>query len=422
MTLANATVQSGQHGTPGSPRSRQGRQTPRINRNAGTWFLVLPALIPILILSVGPLLYGVALAFTDAQSGRTRSTQWVGGLNFQDLLHDTLFWDSFRIGLVWAVGVTVPQFLLALGLALLLNQNLRMRWLARALAIIPWAMPEVVVGIMWRLVYNPDAGVLNETIRDLGLGDGRDWLTGLATALPAVIVVGVWAGMPQTTVALLAGLQNTPHELHEAAALDGAGAWRRFRTVTWPALRPVALAITALNFIWNFNSFALVYVLTNGGPGGRTRLQVVEQAPEGFDWTVLPAPAGSDGLAQGVSPQTLSVAESSPHKKAAVQFIDFLLRPPNMVRLAKGDWMLPTGTAALADPALHTTENGWATGAALAKGLRSAPAQSVRGYPEWKDKVATPALQEYYSGAIGRDELSRRLVDDGNRVLARYQR
>ncbi|MGY4918383.1 ABC transporter substrate-binding protein [Streptomyces sp. 900116325] len=152
------------------------------------------------------------------------------------------------------------------------------------------------------------------------------------------------------------------------------------------------------------------------------RQQVVEQAPEGFDWTVLPAPAGSDGLAQGVSPQTLSVAESSPHKKAAVQFIDFLLRPSNMVRLAKGDWMLPTGTAALADPALHTTENGWATGAALAKGLRSAPAQSVRGYPEWKDKVATPALQEYYSGAIGRDELSRRLVDDGNRVLARYQR
>jgi multiple sugar transport system permease protein len=226
----------------------QGRR--RRGADHGAWFLVLPALIPILVLSVGPLLYGVMLAFTDAQSGRTEPTQWIGGLNFRDLAQDTLFWESFRIGLVWAVGVTVPQFLLALGLALLLNQNLRLRWLARALAIIPWAMPEVVVGIMWRLVYNPDAGILNETLRDLGLGDGRDWLSGLATALPAVIVVGVWAGMPQTTVALLAGLQNTPRELHEAAALDGAGAWRRFRTVTWPALRPVALAITALNFIW----------------------------------------------------------------------------------------------------------------------------------------------------------------------------
>lgn len=246
------------------------------------WFLVLPALIPILVLSVGPLLYGILLAFTDSQSGRTAPTQWIGGLNFRDLLHDTLFWESFRIGLVWAVGVTVPQFLLALGLALLLNQDLRMRWLARALAIVPWAMPEVVVGIMWRIVYNPDAGILNETLHDLGLGNGRDWLSSLTTALPAVIVVGVWAGMPQTTVALLAGLQNTPRELHEAAAVDGAGAWRRFRTVTWPALRPVALAITALNLIWNFNSFALVYVLTNGGPGGRTRLPMLFAYEEAF--------------------------------------------------------------------------------------------------------------------------------------------
>ncbi|MER5895001.1 extracellular solute-binding protein [Streptomyces sp. NPDC001876] len=152
------------------------------------------------------------------------------------------------------------------------------------------------------------------------------------------------------------------------------------------------------------------------------RQQIVEQAPEGFEWTVLPAPAGSEGLAQGVSPQTLSVAQDSAHKKEAVQFIDFLLRPQNMVRLARGDWMLPTGTKALADPALHTAENGWATGTALARALRPAPAQSVRGYPEWKDKVATPALQEYYSGAIDTEELKKRLVEDGNRVLARYQR
>ncbi|MFF9266950.1 carbohydrate ABC transporter permease [Streptomyces rochei] len=262
-------------GAPGRDRRRRGP-------DHGAWFLVLPALIPILVLSVGPLLYGILLAFTDAQSGRTEPTRWIGALNFQDLMHDTLFWESFRVGLVWAVGVTVPQFLLALGLALLLDQNLRLRFLARGLAIIPWAMPEVVVGIMWRLVYNPDAGILNETLRDLGLGDGRDWLSGLATALPAVIVVGVWAGMPQTTVVLLAGLQNTPRELHEAAAVDGAGAWRRFRTVTWPALRPVALAITALNLIWNFNSFALVYVLTNGGPGGRTRLPMLFAYEEAF--------------------------------------------------------------------------------------------------------------------------------------------
>ncbi|MGW3464863.1 ABC transporter substrate-binding protein, partial [Streptomyces olivaceoviridis] len=131
------------------------------------------------------------------------------------------------------------------------------------------------------------------------------------------------------------------------------------------------------------------------------RQQIAQQAPEGFRWEVLPAPAGADGLTQGISPQTLSVSADCPHKKEAVAFIDFLLRPENMVRLALGDWMLPTGTEALKDPALHTTENGWATGTALAARLRPAPAQSVRGYPEWKDKVATPAYQEYYSGAIG---------------------
>ncbi|WP_406863740.1 extracellular solute-binding protein [Streptomyces sp. HUAS MG47] len=152
------------------------------------------------------------------------------------------------------------------------------------------------------------------------------------------------------------------------------------------------------------------------------RQQIVQQAPEGFDWTVLPAPAGPDGLAQGVSPQTLSIAEDSPYKQQAAAFLDFLLQPHNMVRLARGDWMLPTGTAALADPSLRTAKDGWATGAAMAAQLRSAPAQSVRGYPEWKDKVATPAFQEYYSGAIDLRELRKRLVKDGNRVLARYQR
>ncbi|MEU2060255.1 extracellular solute-binding protein [Streptomyces sp. NPDC013455] len=152
------------------------------------------------------------------------------------------------------------------------------------------------------------------------------------------------------------------------------------------------------------------------------RQQIVQQAPEGFRWEVLPAPAGADGLTQGVSPQTLSVSADCPHKKEAVAFIDFLLRPPHMVRLALGDWMLPTGTRALRDPALHTDRYGWATGTALAAHLRPAPAQSVRGYPEWKDKVATPAFQEYYSGSIGLRQLRERLERDGNLVLARYQR
>ncbi|MCB5906641.1 ABC transporter substrate-binding protein [Streptomyces pinistramenti] len=151
------------------------------------------------------------------------------------------------------------------------------------------------------------------------------------------------------------------------------------------------------------------------------RQQIVQQAPRGFDWTVLPAPKGTTSD-QGVSPQTLSVAERCPHKEEAMAFIDFLLSPPNMVRLALGDWLLPTGQKALADPALRVARHDRATGTALAGSLRPAPAQSVRGYPEWKDKLATPGLQEYFSGGIDEKTLRGRLVDDGNLVLARYQR
>lgn len=272
----------------GAPPPRTPAERRRVlGLDRGAWFLLAPALLPILVLSAGPLLYAISLAFTDAHTGRT-TTRFVGVDNFADLRLDSLFWESFRIGLVWAVCVTALQLLLALGLALLLNQNLRFRWLARTLALVPWAMPEVVVGIMWRLVYHQDAGILNKTLRQLGVLSGTsgniDWLTHLSWALPAVILVGVWAGMPQTTVVLLAGLQNVPRELAEAAQLDGAGVWRRFASVTWPALKPVAVAITALNFIWNFNSFGLVYVLTQGGPGGQTRLPMLFAYEEAFKY------------------------------------------------------------------------------------------------------------------------------------------
>ncbi|WP_433894289.1 carbohydrate ABC transporter permease [Streptomyces sp. CA-111067] len=281
MSATAATAPRRGAGTP-PPRSTAARRRV-LGLDKDAWFLLLPALIPVLVLSVGPLLYGIGLAFTDAQSGVTHSTSFAGVDNFKELRLDSLFWQSFRIGLVWAVCVTVLQFLMSLGLALLLNQNLRLRWLARTLALVPWAMPEVVVGIMWRLVYNPDSGILNNTLHDLHLASGStDWLSSLSLALPAVIVVGVWAGMPQTTVVLLAGLQNVPVELHEAASLDGAGLWRRFSTVTWPTLKPVVLSITALNFIWNFNSFGLVYVLTSGGPGGKTELPMLFAYDEAF--------------------------------------------------------------------------------------------------------------------------------------------
>jgi multiple sugar transport system permease protein len=232
---------------------------------------------------VFPLLRGVYLGFTDARAGLDVPTNFIGLDNFRRLIHDDLFINSFKIGLIWSVSVTAIQFVLALGLALLLNTPLRLRWLARSLALVPWAMPPVVVGIMWKLVYQPQAGVLNEALYRLHMpGQGIDWLASFNYALPAVIVVGVWAGMPQTTIALLAGLQSIPGDLHEAAAVDGASPWQIFRRVTLPQLRPVIVAITTLDFIWNFNSFGLVYVLTEGGPGHKTELPMLFAYDEAF--------------------------------------------------------------------------------------------------------------------------------------------
>lgn len=246
--------------------------TPRRTRRRGrqdwsAYLLFVPAMIPILLFSVYPLLQGIALGFTDAQSGLNSVTTFTGIDNYVRLASYDLFWQSFGIGLIWAFSVTIIQFVASLCLAMLLNANLWGQGIARTIALIPWAMPPVIIAIMWRFMLHPTYGAVNGGLGALGLPDDINWLGTAQTALPAVIVVGVWAGMPQTTITLLAGLQGIDDQLHEAAQLDGAGRWQRFWNVTIPGLRPVIVAITTLDFINNFNSFALVYVLTAGAYG-----------------------------------------------------------------------------------------------------------------------------------------------------------
>ncbi|GAB3532086.1 sugar ABC transporter permease [Arthrobacter tecti] len=257
----------------------------RMTRKSGgrdAWILVLPTLLPVVLFSIYPLAQGVLLGFTDARAGLNVEPTFNGLENYQELFGYDLFWESFQIGLIWAFSVTILQFFASLGLALLLNMDLRLRWLARTLVLIPWAIPPVIVAIMWRLMLDPSFGPVNQALGAVGLPDNINWLGDFSTALPAVIVVGVWSGMPQTTITLLAGIQSVQAELHEAAAIDGAGSWGRFIHVTLPALKPIIIAITTLDLIWNFNSFALVFVLTAGGPGGQTMLPMLFAYNEAF--------------------------------------------------------------------------------------------------------------------------------------------
>ncbi len=247
-------------------------------------WLLLPAFVPIIIFSVVPLLQGIYLGFTDYELGN-QTTNFVWFDNFRFLLTDYLFWQSFRIGAIWTVVVTVGEVVLGFILATLLNARLPGQTLARILVLAPWAIPPVIKGLMWRLIYHPEAGLLNNSLIQLGvLNEPINWLNSYFWALPAVILVGIWASLPTTTIVLLAGLQSIPQELREAAAIDGASAWAQFRNVTLPLMKPVLISISALQFIWNFNSFGLVFVLTQGGPSGSTRLPMLFAYEEAFQF------------------------------------------------------------------------------------------------------------------------------------------
>lgn len=252
-----------------------------------TWHLLLPSLVPIIVLSVIPLASAIYLGFTDYALG-TQKAHFNGLQNYIYMLSDYQFWDSFRIGAVWTITVTAGEVVLGLALALLLNAGLPLQSLARVLVLIPWAMPPVVKGLMWRLIFHPDAGILNHTLSAIGLlSQSVNWLNDFTSALPSVIIVGIWNGLPQAAIVLLAGLQTIPGELREAAALDGASSSLQFRHITLPLLIPVIIAISSLEFMWNFNSFGLVYVLTEGGPAGMTRLPMLFAYEEGYRYGSL---------------------------------------------------------------------------------------------------------------------------------------
>lgn len=242
---------------------------------------LLPALIPVLFLSVIPLIRGITLGFTNYQFGG--EVEFNGIDNYLQMLGDYNFWLSFKTGLIWSISTTFGQLLLGLGLAILLNKKFHLRGFARVLVLVPWAMPPVIRGIMWRFMYHPQMGGVNQLLIKLGIIDQSiNWLSSFDYALMAVIVVGIWGGLPQVGVTLLAGMQSISPQLYEAASIDGASDWQQFIYITLPQLAPVALAITILRLIWNFNSFGLIHVLTRGGPGGITKIPMLLAYEEGF--------------------------------------------------------------------------------------------------------------------------------------------
>jgi len=250
-------------------------------KRASQFNLLLPILLPVLVLSIIPLLRGIYLGFTDYRLGDP--IRFNGFDNYAQMLRDVYFWQSFQVGLVWTLAVTAGQVILGLGLALLLNMKVRFTSFYSVFMLVPWAMPPIVRGIVWKQVYDHDTGLLNAFLLSFGILDKPiNWLASFEYAIPAVIIAGIWGEIPKAGVFLLAGLQAIPPDLYEAARLDGARPLQEFWHITLPMLKSVMAAIVSLTFMWNFNTFGLVWVLTQGGPGGLTRLPMLAAYEEAF--------------------------------------------------------------------------------------------------------------------------------------------
>lgn len=235
------------------------------------YVLVSPAVIATLAVVFYPMVTAIGMSFFDYVVWKPANSRFIWFDNFRAALESELFWVAFRHTLLW-IGLTVPlQLLIGLAAALLLNRDFAWRWLARMLIIIPWALPSVVIALMWRWIYDANYGVLNDTLFRLRLiTESVPWLAQPETALYSIILVLVWQGFPFFAVMLLAGLQSIPKAHYEAAEVDGASAWQRFRHVTLPGLKSVLVTSTLLRLIWVANSVDVIYVMTEGGPGHST--------------------------------------------------------------------------------------------------------------------------------------------------------
>jgi multiple sugar transport system permease protein len=244
----------------------------RITKDFYPYLLVSPT---VAIVGLGVILglgYIIIVSLQQYLLIRPNDIHFIGIENYTRIFDDRDFWRSITASITWVIGSVVPQFLLGLGLALILNERFRGRGILRVLTIMPWAVSGVVAGIMWLWIFDGSIGVLNDMLMRTGLIDrptpwtlfpGSTWFT--------LFVANAWRGTPFFAIMFLAALQGIDSELYEAAKIDGAGAWRRFLHVTIPMIRQTIIISTMLRVIWTFNYIDLIYTMTEGGPLNATR-------------------------------------------------------------------------------------------------------------------------------------------------------
>jgi multiple sugar transport system permease protein len=258
--------------TPAHHRLRLGRLSAFVEREAVfSWLMLTPPLLFLLGFLGYPFFYGVYLSFFHREVAQ--SATFVGLGNFSKLSNDPIFWQAVRNTLLFTSVATVLKASGGLGMALVMNQNFRLKAFTRAMLLLPFIVPTVLSTVAWQWILDPGMGLFNRLLVVSGLAKtGPSWLGTPALAMTSIIMVNTWRGLPFFGISILAGLQTIPTELHESATIDGAGTWGRFRYVTLPSLLPVIFIVTAFSVIITFFDFQLVYVLTGGGPANSTHL------------------------------------------------------------------------------------------------------------------------------------------------------
>ena len=235
--------------------------------------LASPALIAIFAVVLIPLVNAFILSFQQHDLARPQDDGFVGLDNYIRLATDERFLNSLRATTVFSLTSIAIELPLAIAFALVLTQAFRGRGLARALMILPWALPAVVAASMWKWIYNADFGVLNAILLQLGLiDDYQVWLADPTWAMGLIILANVWKETPLTVLLLLGALMAIPAAPYEAANIDGATAWQRFRYVTFPLILPILIVAGLLQLIWGFQTFEIPYIITGGGPESSTEL------------------------------------------------------------------------------------------------------------------------------------------------------
>jgi multiple sugar transport system permease protein len=208
---------------------------------------------------------------------------FMGAGNYATLFAAPQFRDALGRTILWTVGIVSITTILALFIALVINERFPGRAIIRALILLPWAASLTISAVIWRWIAHSDFGVLNHILRSVGILDARfDWLASPTYSFPLMIWIGIWVSIPSTTIFILAGLQTVPADLYEAARVDGARSFALFAHITLPLLRPVLAVTILLNTIYGFNSFPIIWVLTEGGPAGKTDILVTYLYKIGF--------------------------------------------------------------------------------------------------------------------------------------------